>query len=520
MSPSQTLNGNLANLKLEDDRIPNVVNVLNPLATSYLCQLLINVSKPRTKVPVSKPKNYYIMGIVDLIWGVALEAFFALMSNKDKNDTIRFLGIDDPETVRGAIKATILTSFKNDHTTFIHLLENEYTDEQILQFCENYDLDLSTLNTRQDKVEELLHTLRFNSTSAFYNFLAVDDVRHIAGAAGLKTSGTKHEIITRLIVQEDETQNPRTRTVDPDRSAIEKGITFETLFNKYYVHELQEHCKAYGIKAAGTKRELINRILKFLDGNTAGIMSGDKKVKRRHNTDGIIKKKKKVANKENELAPEATSGASTTTAIAKKSDSKPKPRKTVTIVQEPELIEAELEMDAELASQEIAEPRRSRSNSKSGVTKKDEPKSKTPTATPSSPAAHSRVTRKSIETPPVPEPDNNEDEEGDEDEEDEDEEGEEEEEEQVEVAPMDLDEIVSEPLKPKRGQVNNEMNKKVNVPTSTTSTTTTVASAPSGNRVMSPNRKIIAQPMTSAPIATAKKVVPTTTSTCITTRRR
>jgi len=165
-------------------------------------------------------------------------------------------------------------------------------------------------------------------------------------------------------------------------------------------------------------------------------------------------------------------------------------------------------VDVEAASQEIAEPRRTRS--------KSEPKGKAP-ITPLSPATHSRVTRKSIET--VPEPDNEgEDEEGDEEDADQDEEDEEEEEEeekeQVEKAdPMDLDDIFN-PSKQKRGQVDNEMNKKINVST----TSTAVASAPiaAGNRVMSPNRKIIAQPMTSAPIATTKKVVPTS----ITTRRR
>jgi len=61
------------------------------------------------------------------------------------------------------------------------------------------------------------------------------------------------------------------------------------------------------------------------------------------------------------------------------------------------------------------------------------------------------------------------------------------------------------------------MNKKANV---STTSTTVVASAPSSNRVMSPNRKIVAQPMTSAPIPTAKKVVPVSTSTSITTRKR
>jgi len=215
MSPSQTLNGNLANLKLEDDRIPNIANILHFLDTTYLCELLIRISKARTKVPLGRAKKFYITEILDRIWGIALEAFYALMSQKDKVDTIRFLNIEDLESVRGAMKSTILTSFNNDHTSFIHLLENDYSDAQILQFCENYDLDLSTLHNRRERVDELLHTLRFNSTSAFYNFLTLDDVRTIAGAAGLKVSGTKHEIVTRLIAQEDEMQNSKKKNCGP-----------------------------------------------------------------------------------------------------------------------------------------------------------------------------------------------------------------------------------------------------------------------------------------------------------------
>jgi len=427
-----------------------------------------------------------------------------------------FLNLEIDYGMRGAVKTAIIGTFKANLNTFIQLLEDKYSDEQIQQFCENYDIDISVLKDRNEMVNELLHTLRFNSTSAFYNFLPANDIRAIANGVGLNATGSKVDIIMRLIAQEND-DPPKTRDVNFNRPAIAQGIDYATIFNQYYAGEIQQYCKSNGIKSSGSKRELIKRILQFLDGDTTKIMTGSKEHKRRRNTDGIIKKKKKAANKENEpdpVAPKSPSKPSTTASKAKAAATEKTTTETTSVVPTKSGRKTPVIQDEEEASQEIEEPKRSRSKSSETI-KKEEPKVVTTKAnnTPTRVTASStRITRKVVEQ----EDQTNENEDEDDEDEDEVENGVTTEnadedsrptvENEVAPDPMDLDEIIDpSPLKPKSRQVNNEGNKKTNPPVVTRT------------RVMSPSKKITStQPV--APVT--KNVIPTAPAATVTTRRK
>jgi len=51
------------------------------------------------------------------------------------------------------------------------------------------------------------------------------------------------------------------------KQPIKKGITFDDIFQHYYVDEVRDWCKEHGIKTSGKKTVLIKRILAFLDGD-------------------------------------------------------------------------------------------------------------------------------------------------------------------------------------------------------------------------------------------------------------
>jgi len=48
---------------------------------------------------------------------------------------------------------------------------------------------------------------------------------------------------------------------------IEKGINYQDIFQHYYLEDLHEYCKEHELKNSGTKKDLIHRILAFLDGD-------------------------------------------------------------------------------------------------------------------------------------------------------------------------------------------------------------------------------------------------------------
>jgi len=64
------------------------------------------------------------------------------------------------------------------------------------------------------------------------------------------------------------------------KKAIEKGITFEDIFQHYYVNEVRDWCREHELKTSGKKGDLIKRILAFLDGDEEATKAGQKKKKR------------------------------------------------------------------------------------------------------------------------------------------------------------------------------------------------------------------------------------------------
>ncbi|KAN0035718.1 hypothetical protein ACTA71_005006 [Dictyostelium dimigraforme] len=61
-----------------------------------------------------------------------------------------------------------------------------------------------------------------------------------------------------------ETQ-PKKITFSKTKPNLKKGLTYHDIFQHYYVDELSEFCRKNGMKIAGNKRELIERILRFLN---------------------------------------------------------------------------------------------------------------------------------------------------------------------------------------------------------------------------------------------------------------
>jgi len=84
------------------------------------------------------------------------------------------------------------------------------------------------------------------------------------------------------------------------KKPIEKGITYEDIFQHYYVEEVKDWCKAHNLKTSGRKKELIKRILDFLEGGKEGLVSTAAKnrgKKRKEREDEDEKEEKKNGKK-------------------------------------------------------------------------------------------------------------------------------------------------------------------------------------------------------------------------------
>jgi guanyl-specific ribonuclease Sa len=73
---------------------------------------------------------------------------------------------------------------------------------------------------------------------------------------------------------------------------IKKGITFDEIFQAYFLPELKDWCKQHGLKVTGNRRDIIKRILMFLDGDVVSTTPGSSKKRKRKGTQKKVAKRK------------------------------------------------------------------------------------------------------------------------------------------------------------------------------------------------------------------------------------
>jgi len=81
------------------------------------------------------------------------------------------------------------------------------------------------------------------------------------------------------------------------KKEIKSGITYQDIFQHYHVDELDEWCRDNGLKTTGTKKEIINRILAWLAGDKENTVAGSRKVAKRRKSTAPKKTSKSTTTK-------------------------------------------------------------------------------------------------------------------------------------------------------------------------------------------------------------------------------
>jgi hypothetical protein len=175
---------------------------------------------------------------------------------------------------------------------FDEFLSDTVDAETLKAVAEDFDEEKADKKT-------IAETARTLAAERYFSGFDLESLRALAEDLKLKNaakSSSKRKIVEAIVEQDDiEAPEPPKKKKKSSKAvevgkkkAIEKGTTYEEIFQHYYVEELRDYAKQKGIKVSGKKPVLIKRILAFLDGNTEGIMAGEKPEK---------KKKKKTAAK-------------------------------------------------------------------------------------------------------------------------------------------------------------------------------------------------------------------------------
>jgi len=163
------------------------------------------------------------------------------------------------------------------------------------------------LESDSKTAKDLAEQARTLGAERYFTSFDVESLRSLADELKLKhaaKSSSKRKLVDAIVNQEDsEAVQPKKKKakveVSKKKKALEKGITYDEIFQHYYMEELRDWLKEKGVKSYGKKPLLIKRALAFLDGHTDGILVGQKSVsKKKKSTKKVAAKKaapKKVA---------------------------------------------------------------------------------------------------------------------------------------------------------------------------------------------------------------------------------
>jgi len=202
----------------------------------------------------------------------------SLLSNMRREELVRLLEKADVKLKEGESKNSKTVVQRRLAAaiaqTNLHDFLTEHADEELLKALSEH-LDLEPESEKKEAlVTEVSAAVRQLGLEGYFSHFEVDQLHDVAEDLKLDTSksSNKRKLVEAIILNQDvEKAAPKAKKPKGDggkkKKPIEKGITFEEVFQHYYATEVRNWCKEHGLKTSGKKPELIKRILAFLEGD-------------------------------------------------------------------------------------------------------------------------------------------------------------------------------------------------------------------------------------------------------------
>jgi len=163
----------------------------------------------------------------------------------------------------------------------IHDFLSEHADSEQLKSMAVV-LDLEPADKKEELVQQVSGGTIHLGLEGYLSSFNVDTLQDVAEDLKLKThhSNNKRKLIEAIINKEDVEREPKKKQAKVEfskkKKPIQKGVTYEDIFQHYYVGEVREYCKEKGLKTSGKKGVLIKRILAYLGGDEDSTKSSGK----------------------------------------------------------------------------------------------------------------------------------------------------------------------------------------------------------------------------------------------------
>jgi len=134
----------------------------------------------------------------------------------------------------------------------------------------------------QNDNKQTLDVITWNGAQSLLNRCEVPFLKEVMESLELDCeTDSKIKIVTALASNDDaKAEDARERpTASRRKLPLKEGITYQDIFQHYYLDELMEFVEEHGLKKSGNKPDIIRRIVAFLDGDTENTLSNNRTAK-------------------------------------------------------------------------------------------------------------------------------------------------------------------------------------------------------------------------------------------------
>jgi len=277
----------------------DITKVFEELTNQLLIELL---SGNNVKKPKNTPKAKNIKEILDV---AAKKGQNELFANLEKDALKAALETLSKEELDHDNKSKMLIEVKKHFTDKGHKeFFKALNKETLVSFAAALEFEEEEAN-KEELESAIEEEILIAGLREMLGKMAKEFIVDAAKELNLPHSGSKKAVETRILAiayphladEEDDDKKKKekkegTKTAT-DVSKINKDSSFEDLY-QYYTKDLHDWCETKGLKKTGTKKELINRMLKYFKDPE------DKTVRPQKPGDGKKKRKKSEAQKKKE----------------------------------------------------------------------------------------------------------------------------------------------------------------------------------------------------------------------------
>ncbi|KAL6071627.1 SAP domain-containing protein [Balamuthia mandrillaris] len=228
-----------------------------------------------------KTKKNLVRSIVDKIEETGYKFFVLNLSKEGMQELLEGLDINwgnDNKHSKAVLGKRLIEQFYKKGLE--EFLAERADVEGLKGLCEM--LELEPVSSKKEQLaRQVADRVRQEGLETYLSSVHLDSLQDMCDDLKLKTRNTssKRKLVDALLYKKDVEDEPKkkkqktTGSFSKTKKKIEKGITFDDIFQHYYANELKDWCKEHDIPTTGKKTLLIKRILAYLEGGDTGSSS-------------------------------------------------------------------------------------------------------------------------------------------------------------------------------------------------------------------------------------------------------